>query len=82
MADWFCSVFNVVCVGNVCPRCRSELIDSTSVVIVPGLSLVPDYLRQYNIPNSVRKLRATRTNRDEAPRVHSSLDIVDSKLLK
>ena len=28
MANWFCSVFNVVCVVNVCPCCRSELIDS------------------------------------------------------
>ena len=28
LTDWFCSVFNVVCVVNVCPRCRSELIDS------------------------------------------------------
>ena len=36
MANWFCSVFNVVCVVNVCPRCRSELIDSAWVVIVPG----------------------------------------------
>ena len=33
MANWFCSVFNVVCVVNVC---RSELIDSAWVVIVPG----------------------------------------------
>ena len=30
MANWFCSVFNVVCVVNVCP-CRSELIDSAWV---------------------------------------------------
>ena len=38
MANWFCSVFNVVCVVNVvlCPRCRSELIDSAWVAIVPG----------------------------------------------
>ena len=38
MAYWFCSVFNVVCVVNVCPvcACRSELIDSAWVVIVPG----------------------------------------------
>ena len=33
MANWFCSVSNVVCVVNVC---RSELIDSAWVVIVPG----------------------------------------------
>ena len=33
MANWFCSVFIVVCVVNVC---RSELIDSAWVVIVPG----------------------------------------------
>ena len=37
MANWFCSMFDVV----VCrkrlssPRCRSELIDSSWVVIVP-----------------------------------------------
>ena len=42
MANWFCPVLNVVCVVNVCrkrlssPRCRSELIDSASVVIIPG----------------------------------------------
>ena len=36
MANWFCSVFNVVCVVNVCPRCRSESIDSVWVAIVPG----------------------------------------------
>ena len=38
MAYWFCSVFNVVYVVNVCPvqHCRSELIDSAWVVIVPG----------------------------------------------
>ena len=37
MANWFCSVFNVVCRKRVSsPRCRSELIDSAWVVIVPG----------------------------------------------
>ena len=36
MANKFCSVFNVVCVVNVCPRSRSKLIDSAWVVIVPG----------------------------------------------
>ena len=36
MANYFCSVFNVVCVVNVCPRCRSEFIDSACVVIVPA----------------------------------------------
>ena len=29
-------MFNVVCVVDVCLRCRSELIDSWWVVIVPG----------------------------------------------
>ena len=33
MAYWFCSVFTVVCDVNVC---RSELIDSAWVVVVPG----------------------------------------------
>ena len=33
MAYWFCSVFTVVCVVNVC---RSDSIDSAWVVIVPG----------------------------------------------
>ena len=39
MANWFCSVFIVVCVVDVCPvspRCRSELIDSAWVVILSG----------------------------------------------
>ena len=37
MANWFCSVFNVVCRRRLSsPRCRSELIDSAWVVIVPG----------------------------------------------
>ena len=39
MADWFCSVFTVVCAVNACPvspRCRPELIDSAWVVMVPG----------------------------------------------
>ena len=38
MANWFCSVFNVVCVVKrlSSPHCRSELIDSALVVIVPG----------------------------------------------
>ena len=37
MANWFCSVFNVVCRKSLSgPRCRSELIDSAWVVIVPG----------------------------------------------
>ena len=38
MAYWFCSVFTVVCVvkRKSSPRCRSELIDSAWVVIVPG----------------------------------------------
>ena len=37
MDNWFCSVFNVVCRKRLSsPRCRSELIDSAWVVIVPG----------------------------------------------
>ena len=45
MADWFCSVFNVVCVVNVSsPRCRSELIDSAWVVIVPGQKCIKKYI--------------------------------------
>ena len=37
MAIWFCSVFNVVCRKRLSsPRCKSELIDSAWVVIVPG----------------------------------------------
>ena len=37
MAYWFCSVFTVVCRKRLSsPRCRSELIDSAWVVIVPG----------------------------------------------
>ena len=37
MAYWFCSVFNVVCRKRLSsPRCRSELIASAWVVIVPG----------------------------------------------
>ena len=38
MAYWFCSVFNVVLYRKrlSSPRCRSELIDSAWVVIVPG----------------------------------------------
>ena len=32
-------MFNVECVVNVCPRRRSELIDSAWVVIVPGQKL-------------------------------------------
>ena len=38
MANWFCSVFNVVCVVKrlSSPRCISELIESAWVVIVPG----------------------------------------------
>ena len=40
MANWFCSVFNVVCVVNVC---RSE-IDSAWVVIVPGQKCVKKHV--------------------------------------
>ena len=37
MANWFCSVFNVVCrKRRSSPHCRSELIYSAWVVIVPG----------------------------------------------
>ena len=38
MANWFCSVFNCcMCRKRLSsPRCRSELIDSAWVVIVPG----------------------------------------------
>ena len=37
MANWFCSVFNVVCRRRLSsPRCRSELIDSAWVGIQPG----------------------------------------------
>ena len=36
MANWFRSVFNVVCVVNVCSVHAVDLIDSTWVVIVPG----------------------------------------------
>ena len=43
MANWFCSVFNVVCVVDVCPRCRSELIDSAWVVIVPGQKCIKEF---------------------------------------
>ena len=36
MANWYCSVFNVVCRKRLpSPRCRSELIDSAWVGIVP-----------------------------------------------
>ena len=42
MANWFRSVFNVVCRKRLSsPRCRSELIDSAWVVIVPGQKCVP-----------------------------------------
>ena len=37
MASWFCSVFTVLYRKRLSsPRCRSELIDSAWVVIVPG----------------------------------------------
>ena len=37
MANWFCSVFNVVCRKRLSsPRCRSGLIDYAWVAIVPG----------------------------------------------
>ena len=37
MANWFCFVFNVVCRQRLSSqRCRSELIESAWVVIVPG----------------------------------------------
>ena len=37
MANWICSVFNVVCRKRLSsPRRRSELFDSAAVVIVPG----------------------------------------------
>ena len=37
MANWFCSVFNVVCCWLCRKRLsRSELIDSAWIVIVPG----------------------------------------------
>ena len=37
MAYWFCSVFNVVCRKRLSSsRCRSELIKTAWVVIVPG----------------------------------------------
>ena len=47
MANWFCSVFNVVCVANVC---RSELMDSAWVVIAPGqkcIKKIPSYFNVY-----------------------------------
>ena len=50
MANWFCSMFTVVCVVNVCPvspRCRSELIDSAWVIIiVPGQKCIKKYIRR------------------------------------
>ena len=51
MTNWFCSVFNVVCVVNVCPspRCRSELIGSAWVVIVPGQKCMKKIARVINI---------------------------------
>ena len=37
MANWSCSVFNIVCRKRLSsPRCRPELIDSAWVVIDPG----------------------------------------------
>ena len=35
MANWFCSVFNVVRVVNVCPVHTVELIDTAWIVIAP-----------------------------------------------
>ena len=41
MANWFCSVFSVMCRKRLSsPRCRSELIDSAWVVIVPGQNCI------------------------------------------
>ena len=41
MANWFCSVVNVVCRKRLSsPRCRSELIDSAWVVIVAGQEII------------------------------------------
>ena len=51
MANWFCCVFNVVCRKRLFSlRCRSELIGSTWVVIVPG---------QKCINNKTKKRRET-----------------------
>ena len=46
MADWFCSVFNVVCRKRLSsPNCISELIDSAWVVIVSGQKMHNTYIR-------------------------------------
>ena len=53
MANWFCSVFNVVCVVNSCPvhAVRSELIDSAWIVIVTGQKCIKKIKKLYHMSN-------------------------------
>ena len=55
MTNWFCSVFNVVCVVNVCPvhAVDLELIDSAWVVVVPGQKCIKreDKIAILTVPN-------------------------------
>ena len=70
MAYWFCSVFSVVCVVNVC---RSELLDSVRFVIVPG---------QKCIKNAIRNAYTHSTGSIHYPhKTEGKIKIIDESLL-
>ena len=77
MANWFCSVFNVVtsrkCLSS--PRCRSELIDSAWVVISPG---------QKCIKKNIKKNKKIKKyiNKKESRYIATFLDVHSAKIDK
>ena len=72
MDNWFCAVFNVVCVVNFC---RSELIDSAWVVIVPGQKCIKNYDKiSLKFPNATKEVteEAMKEAREELHQAPSS----------
>ena len=82
MANWFCSVFNVVCVVNVCPVHAvdlNELIDSAWVVIVPGQKMHYFFLKKpyYYCIVTTNQLIDSTTNQLIDSTTNQLIDLVD-----
>ena len=87
MANWFCSVFNVVCRKRLSSqRCKSELIDSAWVVIVPGQKCINKYIKKTTsnqLIGLVNEIHKSIDNRHEVRAVfHDMCKVCHEGLLK
>ena len=82
MANWFCSLFNVMCRKRLSSsRCRSELIDSAWVVIIPGQKCIKIVHRKQHIHVIQNQTQAhTNTKSDTQAHINSKSETTHTNI--